>query len=270
MTAPENTAMQPLPDGQPLATVPDDLLGLTAQDAGLGTDPADQLMPLITTVQSNTPIAEKRSAEYRVGAEPGSFWFRNDLIEFRDGVAGFVAIPIEMQTVWIEWGPTRGSGRHGRHPERPNDAELRTSLEDSAKSQWVRRSNSNVVVETREFFIMTPDAKPYLMPFTGAGHTTAKRWQTYFQQFRHPRTGGVMPAYSRKYLLTTVPQADKKGHHWFGVRFQDRGWVSRTEYDAARALHAVVVRGAYRLETSPDETAIEPARLTQDGPGVTA
>ena len=112
---------------------------------------------------------------------------------------------------------------------------------------WVRRGSGNVLQETREFFIMTPDGKPYLFPFHGTGHTTARRWQTYFKQFRHPQTGKVMASFSRKYLLTTVAQSNRLGH-WFGVQFTDRGWVSQSEYDAAKALHAIVARGAYRVE----------------------
>ena len=136
MTIAKKVAVAPPPTVQPSLTVPDDMLEITAQDAGLGVseNPADQILPLVTVTQGNTTVTDKRSPDYRLGAEPGSFWFRNDLIEFRDGVFGFEAIPIEMQTIWIEWGPTRGSGQYGRHSERPVDAELRLSQEDFSQA----------------------------------------------------------------------------------------------------------------------------------------
>ena len=49
------TALVPL-SGEASPVVPDDLLDVTARDAGLGvsTDPADQILPLITVLQTNS------------------------------------------------------------------------------------------------------------------------------------------------------------------------------------------------------------------------
>jgi hypothetical protein len=39
-------------------------------------------------------------------------------------------------------------------------------------------------------------------------------------QFRHPKTGGLLPSFARKYLLTTVPASNALGH-WFTLKFTD-------------------------------------------------
>ena len=240
MATPKNAPGVPAPAGQPLPSIPDDMLEITAQDAGLGvsTDPDDQILPLITVLQTNSPITDKRSTDYIAGAEAGAFWFRGDLIPIRDGVIGFDAIPCGMLTVWNEWGPTRGSGLFGRHPKQPDDVELRANQEDGGKRPQLIRRNGNVVQQAREFYLLV-DGKPYCLPFHGTGHTTAKRWQAYMAQLRHPKTNGVLPSYTHRYLLTTTSQNNALGR-WFGVKFEDRGAVSLPEFQAARALHAII------------------------------
>jgi hypothetical protein len=134
---PKKAAVVPLP-GAPTPSVPDELLDVTAQDAGLGVsrDPADLILPLITVLQQNSPQCEKRDPAYINGAEPSCFWFRNDLIPIRDGVAGFICIPCDMDTVWLEWGPTRGSGLLGRHLEQPTDVEVRDNPRVANGNSW--------------------------------------------------------------------------------------------------------------------------------------
>jgi hypothetical protein len=125
--------------------------------------------------------------------------------------------------------------------------------EDAKRPLWVL-PNGNQLQETREFYLLV-DGRPYVLPFHGTGHTTARKWQTYMAQLRHPKTGGVLPSYAFKYLLRTTTQSNSKGHHWFGVTFENCGPVSMVEYKAARELHAVIQRGAYRVEMPAIEAA---------------
>jgi hypothetical protein len=260
MTTPKPAAVTPRSEPPPPAAMSDEFLRVTAEDAGAGvsTDPADLILPLITIVQTNTPIADKRSPDYRDGAEPGCFWFRNDLIEIRDGEIGFHCVPLKMETAWLEWGPTRGSGLFGRHLQRPTDAEQHISQEDGrSKRQWVRRGSGNVLQECREFFIMVGD-KLYSLSLHGSGHAVARRWMTYLNQLRHPQNGGILPAYSHRYHLSTVTQSNSLGR-WFNLKFEDRGLVTMPELLAARELHAIVARGAYRIDTSDTAALQAPA-----------
>jgi hypothetical protein len=109
------------------------------------------------------------------------------------------------------------------------------------------------VQQAREFYILV-DGKPYVLSFHGSGHTTARKWQSHFYQFKHPKTGDILPSYARKYLLTTVAQSNALGR-WFGVKFEDRGFVSKAEYEVARELHKIIARGAYRVELSAADAA---------------
>ena len=68
-----------------------------------------------------------------------------------------------------------------------------------------------------------------------------------------------MPSFSRKYRLTTIPSSNAIGK-WFGVKFQDEGWVTKAEYDRAKTLYIEVKEGKKRAET-PD------ARHEESGSG---
>ena len=59
-----------------------------------------------------------------------------------------------------------------------------------------------------------------------------------------------MPSFSRKYRLTTIPSSNAIGK-WFGVKFQDEGYVTKVEYDRAKTLCIEVRAGKKRAET-PD------------------
>jgi hypothetical protein len=261
------TAMTPV-SATPLAAMSDEMLAMTEQDAGddFRPDPSDLILPLITVFQSNSPGADKRSPDFN-GGEPGSFHFRNDLIPVRDGVIGFDAIPVWEEKLWLESGPTRGSGLSGRHSTRPDDVETRINQEDGARRPvLVRRGTNNQLQEVREFYILV-DGKPYVLSFHGTGHTTAKRWLTYLGQLQHPRTSKVLPWYAHKYRITTRAESNALGR-WFGVHFEDRGCVSVAEYQAAKAFRAVIARGAYRVDMSAADSAPQVLEHSKQAPGV--
>lgn len=235
--------------GRRQLVVPDELLDITEQDAGLGVSfkPEDQLLPLIYILQTNSPVVDKRGDVYIEGAEPGHFWLRNSLEPIRDGIQGIDAIPCEMHRTWIEWLPNRG-GFVARHPEQPSDVKTTMIRGDDGREKQVlvRGESGNIIQDTREFFILV-DGWPFVLPCTGTKHTFARSWETMFHQFKHPKTNKVMPAFSRKYRLTTVPQSNAQGK-WFGIKFQDLGFVSLPEYNEAKSFHEAVKGGQRKAE----------------------
>ena len=229
--------------------VSQDMLDAMERDAGQGVSykQEDQLLPLIYVLQSNSPVTEKRSDNHVEGAEPGHFWLRNAINPIRDGVLGIEAIPIEMTRTWIEWLPNR-QGFVARHDAPPADMVEKLVRDESGreKSTLVRQGNGNIIQDTREFFLLC-DGQPYDLPCTGTKHTFARQWQTMFHQFRHPKTGAVMPAFSRRYRLVTVPMSNAVGK-WFGLKFQDLGYVDKPAYDLAKSFYLAVKRGEKKAE----------------------
>jgi hypothetical protein len=231
---------------------PAELADLAARDAGKGVSmkAEDQLMPLIYVLQTNSPQCIKRGSGYIEGAEPGHFYLRGAIQPIRDGIAGIDVVPCAMTRVWMEWAPNR-EGFVARHNARPGDASpVKVSHEGAERIQLIR-SSGNIVADTREYYLLVGGGA-YVLPCYGTKHTFARAWQTHFQQYRDERTGAVYPSFARHYRLTTIPTANALGE-WFGLKFEDLGWIDTETYEAARALNDVVERGAQRVEVSINE-----------------
>src|SRR5262245_6889383 len=242
----EGTALQTV--AKHLQPVPDDLLGMTEQDAGRGVSfkQEDQLIPLIYVLQTNSPAVDKRGDAYIDGAEAGHFWLRNSLEPIHDGIEGIEAIPCGMQRTWIEWLPNRG-GFVARHDQPPEDMRVTKVRGDDGREKTVLvRDNGNIVQDTREFFLLV-GPHPYVLPCTGTKHSFARQWNSMFHQYQHPKTGAIMPSFARKYKLTTVPASNAIGK-WFGLQFEDMGFVTTAEYKAARALNEAMEKKEKRAE----------------------
>jgi len=136
--------------------------------------------------------------------------------------------------------------RHDTPPADMVEKMVRDQETGRERTMLIRSGNGNIIQDTREFFLLC-EGHPYDLPCTGTKHTFARQWQTMFHQFKHPKTGGVMPSFSRKYRLTTVPMSNAVGQ-WFGLKFQDLGYVTKPEYEAAKAFHLAVKRGEKKAE----------------------
>jgi hypothetical protein len=223
--------------------IPAELMEDFATDAGMGVSfkPEDQLLPLIYVLQSNSPSVDERGPAYIANAKPGHFWLRNDLKPIRDGVTGIDVVPCEMVRCWIEWLPNR-QGFVRRHTTPPEDMAEKTIRDDNGREKVVMvRPNGNSIQDTREFYLLC-DGEPYVLPCTGTKHTFARKWQTLFQKFKHPTTGQVLPAFARRYKLTTIHMQNAVGK-WFGLEYADLGFVKKAEYEKAKAFYQAVKRG---------------------------
>jgi hypothetical protein len=223
--------------------MPAELLDRFADDSGLGisTRPEDQQMPMAVVLQSNSPVVDRRSEAYLDGAEAGLIWLRNTADPFHESIG---AIPCGMRTAWVEWLQNR-QGYVARHDQLPEDATAVPSTSGRRRPVLVRNGGETVIEETRELFILV-GGQPFMLPCSSTKNSFAKRWQTYFHQFRHPRTGSILPSFSRKYRLFTVPVSNQLGR-WFGLEFADLGWIAtQAEYDAARAFALIIAGGGGR------------------------
>lgn len=230
----------------------DEYLSLTEQYAerGVSFKAEDQLLPLIYVLQNMSPQVDKRGDNYIEGAEPGDFWLRNSLNPIRNGEDGIDAIPVEMFRTWIEWLPNRG-GFVARHDTPPADMVAKMIRGDDGRERQVMvRGNGNLIVDTREFYMMV-DGDPYVFPCASTKHTFARQWQTMFHRFKHPKTGKIMPAFAHKYNLKTIPSSNALGK-WFGLTFKDVGESSISEIRACIAFSDAVMKGERKAEAPID------------------
>jgi hypothetical protein len=195
-----------------------DLADEMSADAGQGVSfaPDDQVTPILTVLQTNSPVCEKRSSDYVDGAEPGHFYIANAGIPIRDGVAGIVIIVCAMQLVVNEWLVPRGSGYVGRHLRMPDDA-VATIVPGKRRPVYVSKTTGNSYKETRELFLIH-ERQQLKLPCRSTAHQFARQLMTFAGQVPLPNGTGICPLYGCRYKLTTIAQRNTMGT-WFGVKF---------------------------------------------------
>jgi hypothetical protein len=233
--------------------MPPELVKATEADAGKGVSNRreDQIVPIVGVAQNNSPCLDRQSDKYLEGAKAGDIILSGALDPVRDGEQGIEAIFCEMVPTWTIWLLGR-QGLVGRSAERPADAVTTLSSEGGQSKRITTCDNGqHIAQETKEFYVLV-QGRAYMLPCWSTRITFARELQTHFSQFTHPTTGRALPSFSRKYQLFTAPKANALGR-WYRLRFQDLGFVTKAEYDLARALHKAVNNGTVSPDMSSDQ-----------------
>lgn len=241
----------------PTGNVPSFLQNKVVEDVGKGLSGAadDNLVPMVYTLQSNSPQVKPRDPDYIEGAKTGDIWLRNSGLPPIAGEEGMVFQPCYFSKDWVEWKPNRG-GFVGRHLDRPADAEEKhIDPQNPDRKAWVRK-NGNIVVETRyhvgRVYYMGMKM-PYVIPMSGTGHTVSKAWMTRMNNKSMPGVTGAAPAWACLYRLKTKPTSNAYGD-WMKFDIIDEGWVQSLEdYEAGASLNAAFAAGERGMETPQEE-----------------
>jgi hypothetical protein len=96
-----------------------------SQYAGAGTSQAadDNVTPLVTVIQANSPQLIRGGPKYIEGAKAGDIMIPNSPVPLIDGMTGMWFQPCFYYREVVEWTPrNRGGGVRGRHREMPREA----------------------------------------------------------------------------------------------------------------------------------------------------
>lgn len=217
------------------AGVDEALLRAMDEDAGAGisTRASDNIVPLVYVLQAQSPQVLRQKPEYIQGAQAGMFWMRGtkDVI---DGDEGMPVIWCHMSVWWFQWGPERGDGLRGRHPEnplKPNDppdflnATQVADPKNPKKKIWTTE-DGDILVQTREHVVIRVDNRqPYVIPMTSSNHSAARQWMTSAKDKRNPLTGNHLPLYGAVWRLKTVAKSNDQGD-WFGIVADDENMLT--------------------------------------------
>jgi hypothetical protein len=216
------------------------------QGAGSSSDASDNIVPFIYVLQSLSPVAMPKNPAYIEGAKAGDFWLRGSADPIVDGEEGFEFQPVNFSKCWIEWKPNR-EGFVARHATRPEEA---VQVEnDKGQMVWKmgKAKNANIVVETREVsgFVLGRGApEPYVISFSGSGHTPAKEWNGMCQRF--VEDGVKWPCWSRSYLVTNKYRSNDQGS-WYTVQVKPLNDMRGDEdFERGEALHLAFASGEKR------------------------
>lgn len=241
------------------AGLPADLAKQMAADSGKGvsTDQADNLVPLVYVLQTGSPQVNKRDDKYVDGAEAGMIWLKNAPVELISGEEGGLFQPCAFWKDWVEWKPQR-VGYAGRHDidKRPADVEERPDPQDPTRTILVRKSNGNIIQETRYhagIWHIGDHRLGYVIPMTGSQHTDSKEWMALQNRTMLPNSSTKAPSFATLWRLQTKPKNNAKGD-WFGWKASFDSFIQKVpEYEAGRALHEAFQSGAKAAEVPQEE-----------------
>lgn len=239
--------------------------------AGVSTDAADNLIPMARVLQPLSPEVQKKGTNSIPGAEPGDILIKNAPQPIIKGDEGFLFQPCYFDKGFVEWLPrAKGGGGGGgfvaMHKEEPKDTGSKPNPENPEKSIRVRKSNGNLIVETRYHggFIIDEDGtpSPAVIPFSGSGHSVSKRWMMLMN--KKVVDGAKVDSFAILYKFTTV-HVERGGNNWFMFEVSDAGeedanglpttrWVDSVEdYERGKALADSLASGARTFDASEAE-----------------
>lgn len=234
--------------------VPAYLKGVEGGGRGLSQRQEDNLVPIITILQKNSPQCEKRDPKYLEGAEAGMIWMRGAEFPLVDGDEGFLFQPCYFDQDYVEWvSRSNGGGFVGRHRVMPAEAKQVEVPGDDGKprKKWVM-PNGNEIMETRyhvgRVFLDNGDRLAYVIPLQSTGNTVSKQWMFEMNNKKHPSTGERVDSFAKLYRLRTKYRQNAAGN-WFGFEPTDEGWVADQEdYEAGLALFQAFDKGDQRMD----------------------
>jgi hypothetical protein len=252
---PQNAPSSLPTSAQNAPTVPD---FIAPEDAGRGIShrPEDQKLFILQLAQSNSEAVDKLATGYLSGCRAGDFYIRDFYPEcVFDGEVGTDVIAANMTRTITEWLAGRqGYAPVGRHFTKPADATLQLTQEGGRDKQVLIRSSCGTILQDTVEITLLFRGQPVLFPCSSTAITEARRWMTYASQL-HDDKGNVLPLFSRVYRLRSAHRKNQLGT-WFVFRFEDRGFVSREDYQQARELHQAAKGGGLLANLSGIDSAV--------------
>lgn len=244
--------------------LPAHLMGLAEADAGKGVsnDQADNLVPLIYVLQTNSPQVNKRDEKYVEGAEPGDILLKGAPRPVVKGEGeGVLFQPCWFDKCVNEWIPRNPDGSGGgfvaRHEAMPSDAqevELPGKAGERPRKKMMSPRDTEYI-ETREHagFAYTENGPlPYIIALSSTGHQMSREWMPLMNQKRLPN-GKVAPSWCALYRITS--RLRKRGAQtWFVLAATDAGptnttaWATADQYAKGKALYEAFASGAKQAE----------------------
>jgi hypothetical protein len=243
-----------------VASVDAPLPAFLADVGGKGVSPGisdqrdDYPTPTLSVAQAMSKWCDRNSADYIENCEPGDLVMPGSVRPLYKGADGITAIHCGQRHTWTPFLPNRQGIAGGRYLTCPSDVEQRKADTGSRRPILVQKSTGHIITETRELYLIADDVACVLF-CSGTKHFFAKQWMAYLSRIRNPQTGGVMPSYSRRYRLYTVPTGNALGK-WFGLKFQDEGWLeTKEQFETAVAFNKLVESGGVRTAGNLDDAS---------------
>jgi len=207
----------------------------------------DMSIPFLRILAQLSPQVNKRDGAYVQGAEAGDIYHTVENIAFK-GDAGITVVPCYMSHRYIEWKPReKGGGYVGSY--HAEDPIVKTTRRDDRGNDVL--PNGNMLVNTYQYFVLLlTEAGPQrcMIAMSSSQVTRAKKWNTTMQAqtMRGEKGLFVLPMYTYKYNIKTVPQQNDKGS-WYGWEISKMDQVDPETFQMAHEFMLAVRSGDVKV-----------------------
>ena len=246
--------------------LPPDMQEMLLADAGKGlqnTKATDFALPFLYVLQALSPQVQERDAKYVEGAAAGNIMDTVNLTLWDSEKEPIEMIPVEFESVVNEWVPRdSGGGFVATHKDRASAEANQRDPKKGPETQLVDTANHYVLVKN-------PDGtwSEAVFTLTSTKLRASRKWLSLMRGVmltRADKSRVPAPTYSRRYLVSTVPEQKDK-HHFFNVKVMpiegNDGWVADpVVYQMAKDFAAALAagkRGADFSQTVDAEAVVE-------------
>jgi hypothetical protein len=253
------------------ASLPTELMGDMAQDAGQGfenTDADSYSIPFLQALQALSPQVDESDGAYVDGAKQGMIinTVSNELFTHEDGV---VVLPVHFDRSFIEWVPRNQGGGFVAAHSVEDGKELATSGEREGGA--VKLPNGNQLVDTRQHYVLIiredGSTEPAMISMSSTQIRKSRDWMTQMRNLKAKAPDGTLftpPTFAYKYRLTTVKESNDQGS-WWGWSIKPEGWVDDASlYHQAKSLKDDIMRGAAKAAEPPEAEGADTAEAGAD------
>ena len=234
-------------------------------DSGAGAENVtldDMALPFLKLTQALNDELKKQKSAYIEGLKEGDF-FNSVTRAIYPGEAGLYCVPAHYERKFLEWGPERGDGFFGEHPE--------TIMKQVTKDGFRNLlPNGNIIVPTATWYMLQYD------PLTGSvAPAVVALASTQLKKSRYLVTNLrslELTAKGRKYTpaffynvlhITSVPEGNK-AHDWMGWRFDIVGSLLTVGDDGVPTGNGKVTVGGKSVEAKDGVSIYKRAKKLHD------
>jgi hypothetical protein len=233
--------------------------------AGISTNPADFLIPMVYVLQPLSPQVLRDKPEYYMeGAEPGNIWLKNSLEDPLQGDVWFQ--PCYHYRKWVEWIPRKQGGgfvaSYDHDGKQVPPASLKATQyrdpENPKALRW-KINGANDLIDTQYYvgyILETDGTKPreYIIPLSSTGHTFGKAMMSAAKNRLTPSQRQA-PLWSSMYHIVTKMRSNQAGE-WYVLDFPDTAgnpdevvkWVAQDQYLSGRRLRDAFEQGTVKAD----------------------
>lgn len=210
--------------------------------------------PFLAIMQKGSPEVDEDNDKYVEGLKVGDIIMTTTKKKYGDKTNPVSVVPVGYQKAYVEWTPReKGGGYVGTHGR---TIMTQTTKNDKGQDEL---ENGNIIVTTGYFMVLVydEDENDWVQAVIAMSSTQLKKsrqWLNVMASHKMDNGKGgkfLLPMFSHKYNLTSVPESNDKGN-WLGWHIEvDEILKEAALVGQASAKHKEIAEGSMQMLAPP-------------------